>query len=46
MGDKLLVGLKKEDGEKERDLGVSIARLTRTVRLASVPVERVCLRTE
>lgn len=41
-GDKLLVGLKKEDEQEEREPGVPIARLTPAVRtLASVPIERV-----
>lgn len=40
-GRGLLVGTKKEDEEKERDLGVPVAGLARTVRTStSVPTER------
>lgn len=39
-GGNLLVGMKKEGKEKERDLGVPIARLTGTVKtLTSAPSE-------
>lgn len=46
-GEKLLVGMKKEGEEKERNFVVSIARLTHTERtLTSAAVERVWARTE